>query len=141
MKTRTFYVALGITVAMGCSSSSTTTNNKTSSANEQACLDMADAVGKAAERCGQDYAANRSAFIQNAVKGDCANTVSVRDEASLRSTCIPYFGTVSCADLLAGKVDDTCKAQLVHTAFEPALSTASAPVIGDAIGATSGPSY
>lgn len=80
----------------------------------QACLDLADAVAKAAQRCGQDYQANYTAFVQNAANGNCTNIVAVRDEASLRAVCLPKFATITCADLLAGKIDASCVGQLQH---------------------------
>lgn len=80
----------------------------------QACEDTADAVAKAAERCGGSYQANYDAFVQAAVGGNCNNTVSVRDRAALYDTCIPSFATISCADLTAGNIDATCRDQLLH---------------------------
>jgi hypothetical protein len=77
---------------------------------EQACLDVADAIGKAAQRCGQDYQANFDAFETQL--GGCDNAAGVRDEATLRSTCLPSLGTVTCADITAGRIDDSCRAQI-----------------------------
>jgi hypothetical protein len=100
-----------------CSSSS----SSSASATRQACLDTADAVAKAAVRCGAGgYQANYNAFVKAAANGDCGNVTAVRDEASLRATCIPSFSTISCADLAAGNLDPTCKAQLGHQSM-PAL--------------------
>ncbi len=76
-----------------------------------ACLDVATAVGDAAMRCGQDAKANRDAFV-NAV-GGCESVKMVRDEGSLRMTCIPSLMTISCDDLIAGNLDDSCKGQLL----------------------------
>jgi hypothetical protein len=81
---------------------------------EQACLDTADAVGKAAQRCGLDYEANRTAFIQTGAGGDCANIDEIRDEGSLRGACFSSMGTVSCDDLKAGKLDASCSKQLIR---------------------------
>lgn len=66
----------------------------------QACLEMADAVGDAAERaCAQDYQANYDAFIQSAAAGSCDNVKQLRDEETLRSICLPWFSTATCAQL------------------------------------------
>jgi len=81
---------------------------------EQACLDMAEAVAKAAERCGEDYQANYDAFIELGTGGSCSNITSVRDETALRQTCIPSLGTIECSALLAGTIDASCQAQLVR---------------------------
>lgn len=94
-------------LAAACSSSST---SATTSGPEQACSDTADAVGKAAQRCGLDYQANRDAFVQ--VVGGCDHIVKVRDETSLRATCLPSLGTISCSELEAGHLDESCRAQL-----------------------------
>ena len=88
---------------------------------EKACLDTADAVAKASQRCGCtvdagaancDYKTNYDSFIKNAVGGNCANTRRVRDETSLRSKCLPSLATVSCPDFLAKRIDATCIDQL-----------------------------
>jgi hypothetical protein len=81
---------------------------------EQACLDTADAVGKAAQRCGLDYQKNYDAFVQTAAGGDCENVVRVRDENALRSTCFTSLQSVSCEDLKAAKLDASCQAQLAR---------------------------
>jgi hypothetical protein len=91
------------------SSSSSGAAGKTGPA--KACEDMADAVAKAAVRCGQTYQANYDAFTNQV--GGCANIKSVRDESGLRNTCMPSLGTISCEDLRAAKLDETCKAQLL----------------------------
>jgi hypothetical protein len=86
------------------------------SASEQACLDTADILAKAAQRCGQDYKANYDAFIANAAGGSCANISKVRDESSLRATCIPSIANIECSALLAGNIDASCRGQLLRTA-------------------------
>ena len=89
-------------------------------------------LAKAAMRCGMDYQKNYDAFIQVAAKGNCSNILAVRDEAALRATCLPSFATISCADLAAGKIDATCKAQLQHPAsISPVLSATSS--VGEAM--------
>jgi hypothetical protein len=77
----------------------------------ESCQDTADAVAKAAQRCGQDYKANYDAFT--AQFDGCASVKAVRDEASLRATCLPSLATITCEDLNATKLDDTCKGQLL----------------------------
>jgi hypothetical protein len=106
-----------------CSSS---TPGSSRSPSEQACIDTADAVAKAAQRCGQDYKRNYDEFIRVAAAGNCANIVQVRDEASLRSTCLPSMTTIACEDLSAGKIDDACKGQLLRRqGYMPELVPAS----------------
>jgi len=91
----------------------------------KACEDAADAVAKAAQRCGQDYQASYDGFVQGAAGGSCSNVVSIRDETALRQTCLPSLSTVSCEDLMAVKLDASCKAQLQRPAgFRPTLEPA-----------------
>jgi len=85
---------------------------------------MAVAVSKAAERCGQDYDANYKAF--GTAAGGCPNIIQVRDESELRGTCIPAFATIACSDLVAGRLDPSCKGQLLHKTFAPTLGSAPA---------------
>lgn len=93
---------------------------------EKACLDTIEALARAGERCGGDYKANYDAGLQSAAGGDCKKVIGVRDEASLRGTCIPSLKTAPCADLTAGKVDASCGKQLQRTAsFQPELFPAS----------------
>jgi hypothetical protein len=82
----------------------------------KACQDMAYAVAKAAQRaCGQDYQANYDAFVQTAANGSCQNIISVRDEAGLRSVCLPWLSTATCAQLAATTLFPAeCKTQLLH---------------------------
>lgn len=116
-------------LALACSSTSSGTsgtNSTPQSGAAKACVDTADAVAKAAVRCSNGnqaaYQPNYDQFVKDAANGDCNNIVSVRDETALRNTCLPSFATVQCADLQAGNIDATCKAQLVRKAsFEPKL--------------------
>lgn len=82
----------------------------------QACLDMVEALAKAAERCGQPYQQSYDEAVQAIANGDCKNIIQVRDEASLRSTCIPSLAQVTCSQLQTGMLDASCKSQL----FRPA---------------------
>lgn len=79
----------------------------------QTCADTADAFAKAAQRCGSDYQASYNAFVGSF--GGCDKVVSIRDEASLRGTCLPSFSTITCADLTNAAIDATCKGQLLTT--------------------------
>jgi len=100
-------VALAVLALAACGSASVTAPDK-------ACADMAAAIARAAERCGEGYQANYDAFVQRAAKGSCANVVRVRDEATLRATCFKYLETVSCDDLRAARLDPTCAEQLLR---------------------------
>jgi hypothetical protein len=99
--------------------SSTSSGGGGTTGPQQACLDTADAVAKAAQRCGGDYQANYDAFVKCSANSDCKNITSVNNESSLRGTCIPSFSSISCPNLAAGNVDASCKAQLVHLPFQP----------------------
>jgi hypothetical protein len=83
-------------------------------AETQACLDTADAVAGAAERCGGDYQANYDAFIDGAAEGDCSNIVEVRDAGELYDECFPSLEAIACEDLLAGDLDASCREQLLR---------------------------
>jgi hypothetical protein len=90
------------------------------------CEDTANAVARAAERCGSDYQTNYDAFVNAATGGKgCSAIVSIRDESELRGKCIPSFADISCEDLNAGIVDSSCRQQLQRPAsFQPALVAA-----------------
>jgi hypothetical protein len=79
----------------------------------QACLDTADAFASASARCGDNYAAARTQFINNLANGDC-NTVSIRNENELRSKCFPSLGRIGCSDLKNGRYDPSCAEQIVR---------------------------
>lgn len=107
-------------LVFGCSSTTSGGTGSGGAANSnkptQACLDTAEALARAAERCGGTYKTE----YDTAVKGlDCTNVVQVRDETSLRGTCIPSLGQVACEDLLSGKIDASCKSQLLRKANLP----------------------
>jgi hypothetical protein len=89
------------------------------SPSEKACTDLAEVTAKAAQRCGQDYKQNYDVFVSVAAGGSCANVKKVRDETALRSVCIPSLTNISCAALLAGKIDASCAGQLLRTASQP----------------------
>jgi hypothetical protein len=79
---------------------------------EQACLDMADAFGEAAERCNGDYEDNRDYFIGAVASGDCGN-ITWADTDGVYDSCIPYLEHVPCSELLYGEPDPrmTCSAR------------------------------
>jgi hypothetical protein len=123
---RSLVVSASVTLLIACSSSTGSGSSSGSASAAQACADTADAVAKAFQRCGQDYQASYDGFVKAATGGTCSNVVSIRDEASLRETCIPSLNNASCADLNAGKLDDSCRGQLQHPAsFQPTLEGAS----------------
>jgi hypothetical protein len=101
---------------VACSKDDDSSGENSSAA--QACEDMADVVGKAAERCGSAYQANHDAFIDGATGGKgCSAVVRVRDEASLRGTCFPSLSSISCDALknaTADSLDASCKSQLLR---------------------------
>ena len=78
-----------------------------------ACQDTATAYATAARRCGGNYDAERTAFINDLANGDC-NSVSIRNETELRSQCIPSFGTISCADLTNQRFAPSCAEQIIR---------------------------
>ncbi|MDB5218549.1 MAG: hypothetical protein JWO86_6476 [Myxococcaceae bacterium] len=79
---------------------------------EHACLDVIDAFARTAERCGADYATEHDRLVQRDAAGDCKNVRSIRDERTLRGTCIPFVKSQSCSDFTNGKLDPTCAEQL-----------------------------
>ena len=93
-----------------CGSYNTGSGND--NAPEQACLDVIDAFSRTAERCGGDYATEHDLLVKRDANGDCKNVRSIRDESALRSTCIPFVTSQSCADFMNGKLDPSCAAQL-----------------------------
>lgn len=97
----------------GCSSWDT--GSPAGDEGEKACIDTVEAQARAAERCGDDYLASRDLFLRRDANGDCKNIRSVRDEVSLRNTCLPFFASVTCEDRTSGKSDPTCARQLQRT--------------------------
>jgi hypothetical protein len=103
-------LVLAPTLVLACGSYDTGSGND--SAAEQACLDVIAAFAHAAERCGSDYATEHDRLIKRDANGDCKNVRTIRDEAALRSTCIPFVTSQPCKDFTNGKVDETCAQQL-----------------------------
>ena len=77
----------------------------------KACADTEEAFVQAAVRCGATYDTVKAEF-DKAIGGGCANIGGIRDEVSLRATCLPAYSTISCPDLTAGKLDAACLHQL-----------------------------
>jgi hypothetical protein len=126
-------LALGLSfVSVACSSKTTGTgpSGGTSGAagatgNEQSCFDTIEAIARAGERCGESYQSGYDVLLKDLGGGDCKK-VMIRDEASLRSTCLPSLKSAPCADLTAGKVDASCAKQLQRPAsVQPVLGPAS----------------
>lgn len=105
-------------VALACGGTDPPADDGPHTEPEQACIDMATAVARASERCGQDYQANYDAFVNKAAEGNCANIIRVRDETSFRETCLPSFTTITCVDLKSGRADPTCERQLLRAASD-----------------------
>lgn len=104
--------ALALSLA-ACSSWDTGTDS--GKGPEQACLDTMDAFAHAAERCGAEYARAYDDLLRRNANGDCKNVRTIRDEAALRGTCLPFMKTQSCTDQQNGVIDPACAAQLQRT--------------------------
>jgi len=98
-------------LALGACSSWDTGSDSGNGA-ELACLDTIDAFARAAERCGAEYKTTYDELLMRNANGDCKNVRTIRDEAALRKTCLPFMKTQSCKDLHDGLVDPSCAAQL-----------------------------
>jgi hypothetical protein len=87
----------------------------------QDCLDMGAAVAQRAVQCNDScgdgapctYQMEYDLFVANAAGGSCNNIKTIRDETSLRDTCIPSLKTISCADLERANLDPSCQRQLL----------------------------
>ena len=102
---------IGCAVAIaGCSSWNTGSDRGDGA--ELACLDTVEAFARAAERCGADYKTSYDQLLMRNASGDCKNVRTIRDEATLRKTCLPFMKTQSCKDLHDGVVDPSCAVQL-----------------------------
>lgn len=111
MTRATRLVGCALALALGaCSSWDTGTDS--GNAPEQACLDTIEAFARAAERCGAEYRTTYDDLLMRNANGDCKNVRSIRDEAALRKTCLPFMQTQSCTDLRNGVVDPSCAVQL-----------------------------
>jgi len=105
-------VVAGALALLLAACSSWDTGSDSGKGSEQACLDTIEASARAAERCGADYKLTYDQLLQRNANGDCKNVRSIRDEAALRKTCLPFLQTQSCDDLHDGLVDPSCAAQL-----------------------------
>ena len=106
--------ALAIPFVLSACSSWDTGTDKGNGA-ELACLDTIEAFARANERCGAEYKPTYDRLLMTNANGDCKNVSTIRDEAALRKTCLPFMQTQSCADLHDGLVDPSCAAQLQRT--------------------------
>jgi hypothetical protein len=102
----------GTSASSGGTSGSGTDGGSVTAAGK-ACLDTAAAFATAAQRCGGNYDAERTAFIRDLANGDC-NAVSIRNEAELRSGCIPSFSTIRCSDLKQQRFAPSCAEQIIR---------------------------
>lgn len=80
----------------------------------RACLDTADAIAKASQRCGADYTAARNGAIRDLANGDC-ESVTIRNETELRTQCFPSLASISCADLTNQRFAPSCAEQLIRS--------------------------
>ncbi|WP_394833442.1 hypothetical protein LVJ94_43745 [Pendulispora rubella] len=77
----------------------------------KACTDLGEAFAKAYSRCTTlTYQEVYDLYIAEAGGPTCPKVVSIRDEGELRGQCIPWFGSVACADLQT--THPSCKEQL-----------------------------
>jgi hypothetical protein len=100
-------------LAVSCSSWDTGT--RSDRAAEQACLDTTEALARAGERCGLEYARIYDQELQKIANGDCKNVTSVRDESALRAMCLPSLATEACWKVIANDFDASCSTQLQRT--------------------------
>jgi hypothetical protein len=104
-------MAVLIVASLGCSSSDS--GPKGSPQTVKACEDTVDAIAKVGARCGSTYEATK-AEVEKAAGGGCNNVQQIRDEASLRSTCLPWLATATCAQF-STSLDPSCKSQLLKS--------------------------
>ena len=104
--------ALAAVVVLLAACGSYDTGSGNDDAPAQACLDVIDAFSQTAARCGGDYATEHDLLVKRDANGDCKNVRSIRDETSLRATCMPFVTSQPCADFTAGKLDPSCAEQL-----------------------------
>lgn len=77
------------------------------------CVDTANAVATAAQRCGELFADAFQDFVNAAAGGDCKNVKNIRDVNELYTQCIPWIQRATCNDLRAGNLPDSCLGQLL----------------------------
>lgn len=103
-------------LAGACACSSWNTGSGTEDDAERACAATIEAYARASERCGADYKTSYDALLSENAAGDCKNVRTIRDEPSLRETCIPFVESLTCKELADGKTDPSCSRQLQRTA-------------------------
>ena len=80
------------------------------SAEEVACLDTCEALSRAFEGCGYDYA---STYDQCVAGAHCDDAARIRDEDELRNECFPALETLDCPSLEAGALPASCQGQIL----------------------------
>ena len=82
---------------------------------EQACWDLASAFGEACSRCELADYSQCSDVILQAVGGDCANVVEVRDLDVFYDECLPWFRSIDCDEMASEsfELDASCQSQLL----------------------------
>jgi hypothetical protein len=115
MKRLALALALALAALAASSCSSWDTGSDIGDGPRLACIDTIEAFARTAERCGADYKTSYDLFLRRDAAGDCRNVRSIRDEATLRSQCIPFVESLSCSDLGSGKSDPSCAKQLQRT--------------------------
>lgn len=78
---------------------------------EQACLDSAQAVAAAWERCGYDPEAKLQDVLFEL--RSCEDVRRIRDEEALRAECFPALTTLDCTDLEADLFPEPCLEQIL----------------------------
>lgn len=85
-------------------------------AEEAACIDTVDVLADVFQRCG---AVEPRTLLEEEIEESvtmsmgCGRVVEIRDEVELREVCFPALRTADCADVTAGTLDPSCRAQIV----------------------------
>lgn len=104
--------AVCVAVLMTAACSSWNTGTPADREGERACLDTVEALARAAERCGLEYQRSYDRALADVAAGDCKNVTTIRDEAQLRSVCLPSLTTEDCRKVEANDHDPSCSKQL-----------------------------
>ncbi len=107
---RVFAVALAALAAGSCSSWNTGSSDE--GGPEKACLATCEALGRAGERCGLEYARAYDNALKEVANGDCKNVSEVRDERQLREVCLPSIVAAPCTKVVSREHDSSCSGQL-----------------------------
>lgn len=85
-------------------------------AEEAACIDTVGVLADVLQRCG---AVQPRSLLEDEVEDSvtmsmgCGRVVEIRDEVELREVCFPALDAADCADVMAGTLDPSCRAQIV----------------------------